>query len=289
MNRYSFLDKVSMHIGSKIAGKHTYFCDGIESKSIEEMLTSIHVASPTIKGEGFYRVRISYEQLDLEAGFRIAQWVGESYPTIIYHHGAAEGSYDRSFKSILARKMTMIKANIIGIQAIFNHSNREFMESIGTLSNYVLLLSSSTALIEHIIRKLTPPGSGKYIVTGTSLGGFITNLHACFFNSADVYLPLLAGARLGDVFTHSAYSLVTSSKIQNCPEKIHKVLNFDQKFRKCNQEKIFPVLGKYDQIIIYDVHKQDFLEKNIKTIPYGHASGATKFDFLRAHILEHVL
>ena len=286
MNKYEFIDSFSMSIASLFTGKKRYFSKDINSKKIYELLNLIKIEMPKIDGEGYYTVNINYEEINEEAAFRVEQWKGYNYPTIIYHHGAAEGSYDFSFNRILANEKNNINANLIGIQAIFNHSNKEFMNSIKYLSNYTLMLASSVMIVESITNHIRKNGSSKIIVTGASLGGFVTNLHFTYFNTADYYKPLLAGARLGDAFITSAYSKVTSQNAKQYSKRIREVLNFDIDLRKKDQSNIFPLLSKYDQIVMYDLHSKDFEPNQITTIPFGHSTGAIKYKLLRQHILN---
>ena len=286
MNIYALFDNFSMSVASIVTGKNKYFSKDLSSKRISELLTLIEIDIPAINGEGYYTAKVLYDGLNEEAAFRVEQWKGANYPTIIYHHGAAEGSYDLSFNKILAQKKHIINANLIGVQAVFNHSNKEFIKSIQYLANYTLLLASSAKLIDEIINQIRQKGKSKVIVSGTSLGGFVTNIHFTYYHSAELYIPLLAGARLGDVFIDSAYSKVTSREIKHNDKKIKAILNFDDDLKSRDQKNIFPLLSKHDQIIKYDIHSQDFLSDHITTIPYGHSTGATKFQLLRDQILK---
>lgn len=288
MNKFELIDKISMSIASIATKNNKYFSSTCDSRTLIEILAFLEVDIPIINGSGYYKSNVIYEGKIEEAAFRIEKWKGFNYPTIIYHHGAAEGSYDLSFNKILANKKNDIDANLIAIQAIFNHSNKEFIESIKDLSSYSLLLASSARLIEEIISQIKQKGDSKIIVVGTSLGGFVTNIHFTYFNSAQTYIPLLAGARLADVFLNSEYSKVTSKNIYNRKDLVKTVLNFDKDFIAVEQSNIFPLFAKYDQIVKYYVHNQDFLKENITTINYGHSTGATKFKLLRNHILKYL-
>lgn len=286
MNAYGLLDEFAMSMGSAAAKKYKYFRKSVESKRVCDLLKEMSVDVPKINGEGYYTVDIVVEGKTEEAAFKVAQWKGNEYPTIIYHHGAAEGSYDFSFNRILAKKKSNIQANLIGIQALFNHSNKEFMESIAYLSNYMEMLAGSVLLIEGLIEQIRQTSDQKIVVTGTSLGGFVTNLHFAYYNTADLYKPMLAGARIGDVFVDSAYSKMTSDNGKANAETLHDVLDFWNDVRNKNQDNLFVLLAKYDQLIKYDVHRVDFDAEHVTIIPYGHSTGATKFKRLREHVLS---
>lgn len=287
MGLYEFFDNYSMSVGGALV-KKKYFSEGVESRKIKEWLDLVSLDFPKINGDGYYPIKVQYEGVTNEAAFRIEQWKGVQYPTIIYHHGAAEGSYDFSFNRIFKKSKSNINANLIAIQALFNHSNKEFMNSILNLSNYTLMLATSVLIIENLINQIKKISNSKIIVTGTSLGGFVTNLHFAYYNTADYYKPLLSGARIGDVFINSAYSKVTSANGKMNPDKLRYALNFEDDIRKMEQKNFFPLMAKHDQIIKYDLQSIDFNPKQVSIIPFGHATGSTKFKLLRQHILKDI-
>lgn len=277
-----------MSLGSVIAGKNKYFTEGKGSEKICDVLEKTKIAGRELSQEGEYEMFLEYGELKTMASYFVYKWMGLEYPTVIYHHGAAEGSGDLSFNNILGKNENEIKANLIYIRAPFSGNNKEFMRNIRRLDKYVFLLSGSTLIVEKIVKELKGKGNDRVIVTGASLGGFVTNLHYTYFNTAEYYLPLLAGARLGDVFLDSQYKKVTAKDIVLFRREIISILNFNKDFAKRCTGNIYPVLGEYDQIINYRVQSRDFDEKTIKKIPYGHSTGVTKYEILREHILSFI-
>ena len=287
MNIHEFVDNFSMSIAGKTV-KKKYFSKNVSSRKVKDWFEVLMLEIPSIDGEGHHRIKVEHDGCVHVAGIHIDQWQGKDYPTIIYHHGAAEGSYDFSFKRILSKHKSDIKANLIGIQALFNQSNKEFMDSISNLSNYTMMLAASVLMVEQIIKNLRQTSDSKITVTGTSLGGFVTNLHFTYFNSADRYVPLLAGARIGDALMDSAYSNVMSEYGKSHSGDIIEILNFDEDFGKRNQDNLFPLLASYDQIVKYSVQSQDYEKSQLESIPFGHSTGATRYSLLRQHILKHI-
>jgi len=220
--------------------------------------------------------------------FRIAQWKGKEYPTIIYHHGSGENPYDRSFNSIFSIKKMDISANLIVIRAPFNRSAKEYMTSINDLANFVAMLSVSVKLIEKLVSYSREKGISCVVISGLSLGGWVTNLHHNYFNSADYYKPLMAGAELAEVFINSVYEKLTASLAKENPEQVRSILNFDDDFAKVDNSNVFPLLSLYDQIISFDRQKQCYDENLITVLEKGHITGALAFEKLRRHILENV-
>lgn len=282
---YELIDNFGLSVGSTLIKKR-YFSAGVESKRVRDLIKEAEADFPEIKGEGYYPFDVRHDGAVYKAAFRVEQWKGGQYPTIIYHHGAAEGSYDFSFNRILARKKNDINANLIAIQALFNHNNKEFLESIAYLSNYTLMLTASVLTVEHLINQIKKNGNSKVIVTGISLGGFVTNLHFAYYNTADVYKPILAGARLAEVFIDSAYAKMTAADAKSDPENLRRVLNFGDDINKLDQKKLFPLLAEYDQLVKYDINSADFDLEQISKIPYGHSTSATRFSLLREYIIK---
>ena len=195
MNKYEMLDNISMSLGSLVAGKNKYFTEGKDSKKIPDVLKAMKTNCEWSCEEGLKEVVIKEDELEETMAYNISSWKGYEFPTIIYHHGAAEGDCELSFNNILGKYSDEIMANLIYIRAPFSMNNREFMDNIRWLNRYTFLLAGSTLIVEKIVEELKSRSNKKVIVTGASLGGFVTNLHYTYYSTADNYLPLLAGAR----------------------------------------------------------------------------------------------
>ncbi len=285
MGIYELTDKLSVII-SRLFMKDKYFSKCADSKSVCEWLEAVHIELPAIASEGFYTASVQYDGKRSEAAFRIAQWKGPQYPTIIYHHGTAEMTYDFSFNRILGKHKKNVDANLIAIQALFNHSTKEFCKSIAFLSDYTLMLASSVLLIEKLIASLKTIGNGKIIVTGTSLGGFVSSMHNAYYNTADDYRPLLAGTRIAEVFLHSAYTKLVAPGTRLSSAKLYKALNIEGGSINAQLGKMHPLLARFDQIVVFGTHRTDFVPEQLTVIPYGHITGSAKFKLLRSHILK---
>ena len=243
---------------------------------------------PEIIQEGQYEVEAETLIGVLNPAFRITQLKGKEYPIIIYHHGSGENPYDRSFNSIFPVKKMDIPANLIVIRAPFNRSTKEYMTSIKDLANFVAMLSVSVKLIEQLISYCRERGTSCIVVSGISLGGWVTNLHHTYYNSADIYKPLMAGAELAEVFLNSVYKKLTAPLAKENPNQVRKILNFDDDFAKVDNSNVFPLLGRYDQIIKFERQKQCYDEHLITVLEKGHITGALTYEKSRQHIIENL-
>jgi len=288
MNIHTILDNFTISLSVLFLSKSKFFRESIESPTFSEHLHGINFLLPEIKQEGQYEVKAETLIGDLNPAFRIAQWKGKEYPTIIYHHGSGENPYDRSFNSIFSIKKMDIPANLIVIRAPFNLSAKEYMTSINELSNFVAMLSVSVQLIEQLISFCREKGTSSVVISGLSLGGWVTNLHHTYFNSADYYKPLLAGAGLAEIFLDSVYEKLTASLAKEKPEQVRKILIFDDDFAKVNNSNVFPLLGRFDQIIRFERQKQCYDQRLVTVLEKGHITGALAFKKLCRHILENI-
>jgi len=281
-----WVDRAGIAIGALTTKKYRYFSDNIDSPRVSEIMESLDMQLPEITGEGYYPFRINWEEKKLEGAYFVEQWLSDNHPAIIYHHGAAEGSYDFSFKRIIASRKKEIQGNLIAIQAPYNQSNKEFLESIRDIANYTSMLATSVMIIDGLIEQLRKRGCPKTLVTGLSLGGFVTNLHFAYRNTADEYRPIFAGGKMSDAFLYSAYSRITAPYAKDHPNALEGILDFEKDMKRKDQHKLFPMLGEQDQIVRLEVQKNSYPSAEIRTVPYGHATGSIRFGMLREYILE---
>ena len=150
------------------------------------------------------------------------------------------------------------------------------------------MLSVSVKLIEQLVSYSREKGTSCVVISGISLGGWVTNLHHTYFNSADYYKPLMAGAGLAEVFLNSVYEKLAAPLAKENPEQVRKILNFDDDFAKKDNSNVFPLLGRYDQIIRFERQKQCYNERLITVLEKGHITGALTYGKLRQHILENL-
>jgi hypothetical protein len=293
MNKHIFFDNITASIGGLIAGKKKFFAKNVQSPSFEEHVAAIELESPTISGEGIYEIKARTLVGELDSAIRVAKWIGNDFPTIIYHHGNNERPFDfkesakNTFYKILAKPKDSIEANLIVVRAPFhNDSLRYYQEKMTELKNFVAMISTSVKLNEILIQNLQGESKAAIITTGISLGGWVTNLHRGIYNSSTAYAPIMAGTFLGELFLKSKYRKMASDLALCNPDQIKRMLNFDELFKTKNSQNIFPLLCKYDQFIEYNIQQESYKDYPLKTINYGHISGSLCTEILREHILE---
>lgn len=286
MNFMGILDVVALNVSSLAVRKSRYFQDDINSVSIADHLEGIKLTIPQFSGEGLYECEAETLVGKLEPAFKVAQWKGSEYPTIIYHHGASEEPFDFSFNKIFPLKKISVDANLIAIRAPYCKSLKEFLEGVQSLNRYVAMLAVSTKMVEKLINSSQIKTA---VVTGISLGGFVTNIHHTFYNTAEYYKPMLAGAEIGEALLNSTYTKMIAPTAQENSKMIKQILNFSHDFAKTDQSNVYPLLGRYDQVAKLDVQRKGYSEEQLTIINKGHLTGSTSFKVLRQHILKDVI
>jgi hypothetical protein len=293
MNRHILFDNLTASAGALIAGKKKFFAKSIQSPTLEEQVAQVELTIPSIEEEGIFDVKFNTLVGDLDPAFRIAQWKGSEYPTIIYHHGNNERPFDfkktakNTFYNIFLNGAEKVEANLIVVRAPFHNCPlKHYQEKMIELSNFTAMIATSVKINEKIIQQLKKVSSQPIITSGISLGGWVTNLHRGIYNTSSAYAPIMAGTFLGELFLKSKYRKMASEMALNNPAEIRKVLNFNNVFEKQNTPNVFPLLARFDQFIEYDVQKESYNGYSIKTIENGHVTGALNSKELRKHLLS---
>jgi len=294
MNQHIFTDRFTQSLASLFVGKTRFFSESIESPAIPELFSTV-VLDETPVTQGQHEIKADTPEGFIDPAYLVYKLKGKDYPTIIYHHGNNERPFDfgkqskNSFKTIFHDAEMPIDANIIAIRAPFHNSSlKDYQQKIARMSNFTTMLATSVKLVEALVKALKREGFREPVsVSGISLGGWVTNLHRTYFNSADRYIPLLAGAALGDLFITSVYRKMADQKVQSNPEKVREILNFEDDFKKIADDNVFPLLGLYDQYIRYERQKQCYGSHSISILRKGHVTALLAAGKLRDHILKY--
>jgi hypothetical protein len=294
MNKHEFLDRLTVSVAKLATGeKKAFFSESLDSLTFEEMIRATDLAVPGPLTPGNHEIAAQTPAGELDPAFRVAQWLGHDHPTIIYHHGNNERPFDfgkfskNSFRDVFLKPDQQIPANLIVVRAPFHRGSvSAYQAKMGKLENFIAMLSASVQLNEGIVARLKQGGKGKVITCGISLGGWVTNLHRSYYNTADTYIPLLAGTFLGELFLHSAYKKLASGLVDRHPGEVRRLLNFNGSFDAIGDKNVFPLLALHDQYIEYAVQKNSYGDHQVKTIPFGHVTASLQAGKLREHILS---
>lgn len=292
MNRHVFLDNLTATMGALAAGKQKFFSRSSNSPSFKDFFSAIDLEIPFQEAEGIVEVQVNIAGIP-DAAYKVEKWLGRDYPTIIYHHGNNEKPFDyrraakNTFYNIFVKARGAIDANLIVVRAPFhNLSIGEYQSSMTELEKFMGMISASVKLNEGLVAALRRNSRRHILTCGISLGGWVTNLHRCYFNSSDSYVPLLAGACLGELFLESSYRKLTGSQALMQPEVLRNRLNFRGDYEKVVDKNVFPLLARYDQFIVFNTQLEGYRGHEVATLEKGHVTAAVNSLALRNHVLK---
>ncbi|HNW81832.1 MAG TPA: hypothetical protein PKG52_02975 [bacterium] len=291
MNIHIFIDRAIVHLMKLVSGKRRIFSKSIESLPFEELIRTISLKVPVINGEGLYEVEAQTPQGIMNPAFKVVRWLGNDYPTFIYHHGNSEKPFKirrfarNTFFKVFLNTNDPVEANLIALcSPMHTIPVSEYQRKMTELGNFTSALSVMAVLVENIISQLKPEVTKPIIVSGISFGGFVTNLHRAFFNTADKYIPLLASSSFELVFYQSIFKNLASELVLQNPEKLRQIVNFDEKFMENKNKNLFPLLGRYDQYINLEEHSKCYEGHPLVIVEKGHVTTAFSAETMRNHI-----
>ena len=272
-------------MGSLYGDKVKFFREGIEADALTEIPKGIELEFSPVEEAGECNCPVRYREIEGVARYCLINWAGKKSPSVLFHHGSGENNYTKRIRKIFQIK-NHHKINVIAVSIPFNRNLKEYLYGIGSLQRFSFLIASSTQLTESLGAWLKNLGSEKIVVSGISLGGWITNLHYSLYGSLDEYRPIFAGAALGHLFTDTIYREMSASPAKEHPEILKEALNFEDSFRAKNPNIVFPLLSRYDQFIHFERQKGIYLPENTNVLEKGHITGSMAFKALRNHIFD---
>lgn len=289
-NFHSLIDELTVVlIGLRM--RNRYFSDSLETSPFAYRLHSVRLDFNGFNSVGFHKVLAKTLSGLLEAGYIVSQFFDNKVPTIIYHHGSGERPVDfghmavNTYKRIFLEPNLDFKANLITICAPFHSSFENYIENISRLDRLMDMVAVSVRLVERLISYLKICyGCSKIVVSGISLGGFVANLHRTYFNSAELYIPILAGADVSDVFINGEFKHITAKKALSDPEYLKSMLRFESEFTRVKSKNLFPLLAKYDRIVILENQIGCYSGHPVNIVDKGHITGSLSAREIRSHI-----
>ncbi len=293
MNIHKLLDNGAVKVMKLVAGRRRIFSKSIESPPFYELIPGIKFEIPEIKGEGIYEVHVDTPAGKMNPAFKVQKWLGNDFPTIIYHHGNSEKPFKirrfarNTFFKIFIDTKEPVQANLIALCSPMHRIPiKEYQEKLTEMINFTVSFAVMTNLVEEIVKQLKHRSQKPVIVSGISFGGFVTNLHRAFFDSADVYVPMLAGSSMEKSFLESGFYELASDLVKENPEKMKEILNFDKQFMGNKRKNLFPLLGKHDQFVRLESHLECYEHHPVNIVEKGHVTTAFSPATMRKHILS---
>lgn len=276
------VDRLMIGLGGQFGSP--VFRDGVTSAALEDHLRSTSVDLGPLSDTGSVPVTVDALTSLPPASVTVASEVKPRRPTVIYHHGLGEIRSRTSFERIVRPARPTLDANLIAVRAPFHDSIGSFLEGLATLERVIAMQAASVSVIEAACQQLHERRSGPIVVAGTSLGGFVTNLHHIHHGTADRYVPMLAGVAEHDVFLNSPLSHQVHEAARDRPEYLADRLDFSSAFAETDPGGVHPILAEHDRIVRYEVQYEAYAGRPIQTIDAGHLVGATMARRLHRHL-----
>ena len=297
-----FLDHV--HYVTSLFAKHYFRNDPLKEFQTGSLRDLLRDSSGSVRSVGQH---LPDEELNSEAqrsGWSVTVRSGRSRrtarvhwrspprrgrPVLVFHPGAGSVPHDKSFQRVIPPHC-LESWNVAHIEPACHRSLKDyFRRAFDSLEHLQLLFAASIQAFESVSRWAVRNGAPFVVYCGVSLGGILTSLHMCFFGSAHMYLPILAGLDVHHLFfIGSNRALVHRAKLRRGLACYRRALDFSPLLSETPRRPCFPLLAKHDLLVDYERAKQTWKGYPVSTIKRGHVSGVVSFQAMTEHLLTHV-
>ncbi|WP_267643949.1 hypothetical protein [Haloarchaeobius amylolyticus] len=268
-----FLDSVFLRVLRGLTWHRKYFRDGVDASSFGEHLGAIEADWPVFDTAGTTELTLETLSGPQQAAVSIRNWRGLDAPTLIWHHGGGEYPYTSTFDDVYPEP-TNVPANLILVRAP-GHDRLGGVQSVGrTLQGYLAMIAVSVTLTERLCQAI----AGRTVVAGYSLGGFVTGRHHTVYDTADAYVPMMAGTAHAEIFLTT---VPAASAAVERPDHLRERLNFTDDWRNRSHAHVHPVLGLYDCLNRYEVQSRSYLTVDPTVWLVGHLTGLGATESIR--------
>jgi len=295
MNHHELVDLATISVSALALRESAFFSRSLDSPPIGDVVTDASLTLDAFETEGRRPVTVDTPVGAFRAAYLPWRWYGADVPTLVFHHGSGEDPFDvgrfgsNSFRRLFATDEWDRRVNLVAVRAPFHDgSSLEYARAMADLDQFVGMCASSTALVDALVEELHERGCPAVVVSGISLGGWVTNLHRAFVGSADRYVPLFAGAALGEMFATSVYRKMTGERARANPQRLRDTLDFEDAFLENATDDCAPLLARYDRIIEFEPQRHCYGGLSLAVVEKGHVTGSLASTRLREHVREAV-
>ncbi|ELY56613.1 hypothetical protein [Natronolimnohabitans innermongolicus] len=295
MNRHELIDVATISMSRLLMPNARFFSQSIASAPIGDVVSGAAIDIEKLRTGGVQKVSASTPIGEFQAAYLVSQWRGRNAPTLLYHHGSGEQPFDfgrfssNSFRRLFGTTSDL-EVNLIALRAPFHdRSNRRYIRAMGDLNNFVGMLATSVALIEALTDRLRATGCPAILAAGISLGGWAVNLHRAYYVGVDRYVPMFAGAQLGDMFVSSVYRKLVAESARQNPAVLRNILDFENAVTSTDADDCDPLLARHDRIIEFETQRSAYEGSDLGILEKGHITGSFATDALQAHIQRSVV
>ncbi|WP_439620931.1 hypothetical protein [Hyphomonas sp.] len=259
-----------------------FFSESVQTASFDEHLRATQLELPDLDQPGFIPVPVSGLADNMQAGLKWIRRSEASAPTILFHQGGGELPFDRTIGGAFPSNVHS-NINVIAIKTPFQSDLKELKERFVHFNNYVAMIASVVQLTEALVQAQRDAGSRVILVAGYSLGGFVSCRHHLHYNSADAYVPFVAGTSHAEIFFTTVKAARSARKH---PDIIRSRLNFGDAWKNTDNSNVYPVLAKYDQLNRLSVQGPSYGNLPYELWEGGHLHGARHPEQIREKLLS---
>ncbi|MFC7138022.1 hypothetical protein ACFQRB_19290 [Halobaculum litoreum] len=279
-HRDALLDRAFLAALRLLTRRRRYFRDGADSPPFEAHLEAVDADWPSVPPVGTCERPVETLAGSLRAAVSVRAWHGPDAPTLVWHHGGGEYPYDTIFEGAFPDP-DAADANLVVVRAP-GHDTRFGVQRVGaTLSRYLATLAVAVAATEHVLETV----DGRTVVAGYSLGGFVTNRHHVHHDTADAYVPLMAGTAHGEIFLTT---VPAAPAARSRAGHLRKRLNFTDTWLERDHAHVHPVLGRHDRLNRYATQRASYSGVEPAVWPVGHLRGIGAYDRIRQSLDRHL-
>ncbi len=264
MNRHILLDRLLLLSANSFGDP--FFSQSIESPTFKEHLDAVQLDSVTIDGTGYYEMDARTLAGTVKEQFHVMHFLGPEVPTLIYNMGGSESPFDKTMKKVYPLN-SVTEINVVAVEAPYQRTIAELKAAFVHLNTYMSMIAVAVKTTELIVQSEAFRDAHTKLVSGASLGGFVANRHHMAYNSADAYLPYVAGTRHGEIFLTT---INASEEARANPDQIRSRLNFDYDWFEREHPNVFPQLSRYDQLNQLEVQGPSYGDMEIDIWEGGH-------------------
>lgn len=290
---HTIIDDIGAVLGGLVYRKNQLFNESLDAMKLGEAIRDTKLSVNGFDSNDWVTATSKNPMGEYQSSYLVHQWKGFDYPTLLFVHGSGEQPYDfrknasNTFNKIFTDDFSL-EANLILLMAPFHESSQnDYIKALGRMDNYVGMLATTTALIDALALALSENKNPKILAIGISLGGWVVNLHRAYFNRhIDHYIPMIAAARLDQVFTTSIYRKIVAENALENSELLKDLLDFEEDFISATGDNCTPLLARYDRLVEYEVQKSAYERMPLTVIDKGHFLGMTAIGSFRKQIQE---
>jgi hypothetical protein len=265
------------------AFRKPFFYGGLDTPPLPEHVRAIDLELPKLPSRGRVAFRADTLAGDMRAALHV-HTLEPGAPALIFHHAAGEHPPDRMLDAMFPPRQTK-GLTIIAVEAPLHARPSEHQEASASLLVYLAMLAVPIAATERLVETKPVADARLRAVVGFDQGGYIANWHHLIFDSADLYLPFMAGTAHADMLLAS---FKVAAPVRRHPERLQRLLNCDGEWAGRDHGNVFPVLGSADLINPFDVQAPSYGETPIEVWGAGHIDTARNPERMREKILRHI-